>query len=824
MRLTTDWDQKRFPASDHARRRSRRRRAPPPGGWLRRHARRRACRAPRARAPRAAAASIGRARSGVLRRTASRCRQACNPSGYNADRVHDGGQRRRTSRARCRVRDITDPAREQRCAATSPVKSHRARRRASGQSSRTPASIASRRRTRARSGSIRRSQAADGQTLGYPWIGIVENWHERAFTSFGDGHGVWETGGGPQLPFYARNYPRRHAVARRRCRVDRSHAAHRRAREGATSTTLPPGAGTPRRLNVTPDAIAVARPRSRAGALAARHRPRLGGHRARRADRAVAAGRSRRRRRRSCRSPISASRVKDSPQSTLVFVTRLDNGEPVRRRARLDRQRREQAALARHDRARRRRDGAGAAAPQARRLVRVLVRRHGREGRRRRLRRVRLERRHHAVGLRARRISCGRRRTSCADRCSPIAASTSPARKCTSRRSSAPTRRTASGCCRPDRRSTSACATAATGGRSPHGHDQPLEQRRVDVDGAGRRHARQLLDRSACCPAPKSPKATTSPSARATGEWLKTGRTDRFSSRRTGGRTSAWTRRSRRTRPWPARRSTRRSTRGISSAAPWPGGPVHWSRDARAATLACPRRSARSFPDDQYAFGYYPRSSAATDARVAGETATLDAGGKLVVERAVRRATSTSPIATRSRATSRTSRASTSPIARASSCIRRRGTSGCDGPDYFADTTTGTSVDVVAVDLQGARRRRASPVTRRRSTRMQWNSVRRARRRRLLHLGHRASSRRRRASGRSTSAATPVDRRRFRCPRAATTCCARPRADADGPRDADRHVVLRRSARATRRGSGSITTASRSSRRRRRGSPARRRA
>ena len=48
-------------------------------------------------------------------------------------------------------------------------------------------------------------QAADGQRLGYGWTGIVENWHERAFTSFGDGHGMWERGGGP-LPSYARNF------------------------------------------------------------------------------------------------------------------------------------------------------------------------------------------------------------------------------------------------------------------------------------------------------------------------------------------------------------------------------------------------------------------------------------------------------------------------------------------------------------------------------------------------------------------------------------------------------------------------------------------
>ncbi len=49
-------------------------------------------------------------------------------------------------------------------------------------------------------------RSADGQTLGYTWAGTVENWHERAFTSFGDGHGVWERSGGTLLPFYARNF------------------------------------------------------------------------------------------------------------------------------------------------------------------------------------------------------------------------------------------------------------------------------------------------------------------------------------------------------------------------------------------------------------------------------------------------------------------------------------------------------------------------------------------------------------------------------------------------------------------------------------------
>ena len=41
--------------------------------------------------------------------------------------------------------------------------------------------------------------------------------------------------------------------------------------------------------------------------------------------------------------------------------------------------------------------------------------------------------------------------------------------------------------------------------RSPIDHAQPLEQRRVDVDGAGRRHARQLLRSSAMLPGTERP-------------------------------------------------------------------------------------------------------------------------------------------------------------------------------------------------------------------------------------------------------------------------------------------------------------------------------
>ena len=47
--------------------------------------------------------------------------------------------------------------------------------------------------------------AEDGQSLGYTWLGIIENWHSAAFCSFEGGHGVWESSGGTQIPFSARN-------------------------------------------------------------------------------------------------------------------------------------------------------------------------------------------------------------------------------------------------------------------------------------------------------------------------------------------------------------------------------------------------------------------------------------------------------------------------------------------------------------------------------------------------------------------------------------------------------------------------------------------
>jgi uncharacterized protein YfaS (alpha-2-macroglobulin family) len=173
--------------------------------------------------------------------------------------------------------------------------------------------------------------AVDGQTLGYTWGGLVENWHQRAFTSFGDGHGVWETGGGAMLPFYSRNFTNVKQWAKG---VEPAELMSTLLDlQGANFHTAPGTSPTDRRLTATPDKTLshgldlsrVLRPGGTGLVWAA-----------------VEEG-----------TPIPQSRafhnrdggpvtratliqvtnlgisVKDSPQNTLVFVTRLDTGAPV---------------------------------------------------------------------------------------------------------------------------------------------------------------------------------------------------------------------------------------------------------------------------------------------------------------------------------------------------------------------------------------------------------------------------------------------------------------------------------------------------------------
>jgi alpha-2-macroglobulin len=168
--------------------------------------------------------------------------------------------------------------------------------------------------------------ALDGQSLGYTWIAIVDNEHEQAFVSFGDGHGVWERSGGPVLPFSSRNFT---SVTQwlQRLTPDTLMPTLRRLQE-ANFRTAPETPGAMRQLPVTPDAIQAhglnlssVLPESGAGLVWAAVRP---GTTIERASTRQEEPRS---------TVVQATNlgisVKDSPQNTLVFVTSLDSGTPV---------------------------------------------------------------------------------------------------------------------------------------------------------------------------------------------------------------------------------------------------------------------------------------------------------------------------------------------------------------------------------------------------------------------------------------------------------------------------------------------------------------
>ncbi len=181
-------------------------------------------------------------------------------------------------------------------------------------------------------------KAADGQSLGYTWLNIVDNWHMRAFTSFGDGHGVWEKDGGGTLPFYARNMRDITQWVTAIVPAQLMPTLMRLQEKGFNQT--PAGGGTTRRMGGTADRIEshgidmskVLQPGGtglvwtaiREGQPIARARP----YEEREESRTRA-------------SIVQVTNlgisVKDSPQNTLVFVTRLDNGAPVVERGRVDR-------------------------------------------------------------------------------------------------------------------------------------------------------------------------------------------------------------------------------------------------------------------------------------------------------------------------------------------------------------------------------------------------------------------------------------------------------------------------------------------------------
>ena len=174
-------------------------------------------------------------------------------------------------------------------------------------------------------------RSSDGQILGYPWLGVVDNWHQSAFTSFGDGHGVWEKDGGGTLPFYARNF---RGVLQWAAPIDLGQLIPTlRSLQDGGFHTAPAGDGLSRRLPVTADRIqshgldlSKALTPGGTGLVWTAVREGEAIPKARRA-----AGETEKPQTRASVVQVTnlGISVKDSPQNTLVFVTRLDNGSPV---------------------------------------------------------------------------------------------------------------------------------------------------------------------------------------------------------------------------------------------------------------------------------------------------------------------------------------------------------------------------------------------------------------------------------------------------------------------------------------------------------------
>lgn len=259
------------------------------------------------------------------------CTSECNPERYNPLRLRNA-VKLEDLRARMTVTDVTDAARESPIKPAGPLKTrtyvidegHAATLEDLGYVSQPPA----------RTFAMRVDatlQSRDGQTLGYPWMGIVENWHQFAFTSFGDGHGVWEADGGPLLPFYARNFTDITWWVAPVTKTNLMPTLLALQKDGFRDT--PEGNGTARKLAVTPDRIQSYGLNITAGlntagrgvvwAAVVEGTPIPRAHSARRPEDKTRA------------TLVQVTNlgitVKDSPQNTLVFVTRLDNGAPVDR-------------------------------------------------------------------------------------------------------------------------------------------------------------------------------------------------------------------------------------------------------------------------------------------------------------------------------------------------------------------------------------------------------------------------------------------------------------------------------------------------------------
>jgi alpha-2-macroglobulin len=167
--------------------------------------------------------------------------------------------------------------------------------------------------------------AVDGQTLGYTWLGVIDLPHRTAFTSFGDGHGVWESGGGTVLPFYARNLFGVKQWVAPLAPGDLMPVIRRLTPTFAEPPDVDP---VNRKLGVTPDRI-----QSHGFDVAKALGLRGNGFVWAAVENGEAIPNAKQPRQALRASVVQVTNlgitVKDSPQNTLVFVTRLDTAGPV---------------------------------------------------------------------------------------------------------------------------------------------------------------------------------------------------------------------------------------------------------------------------------------------------------------------------------------------------------------------------------------------------------------------------------------------------------------------------------------------------------------
>lgn len=166
-----------------------------------------------------------------------------------------------------------------------------------------------------------------GQKLGYTWLSTLELLHQSAFVSLATGHGVWEASGGSQIPFSARN------VTRLSEWIEPLTAEQLPGRIAAAEadnfSKMPDKPGRQRKLSPRPDVIASYGLETKA-LLSPAGTGLLGIALAAEAaiEKSVLSSEETRGSTLVQVTNMGVS-VKDSPQNTLVFVTRLDNASPV---------------------------------------------------------------------------------------------------------------------------------------------------------------------------------------------------------------------------------------------------------------------------------------------------------------------------------------------------------------------------------------------------------------------------------------------------------------------------------------------------------------